>query len=459
MSDRPFTTCPVPAGAEEHGVHGTAWMPMVWAALGCTIATTLIGLSLIILNLRRYRAPKEQRQIVRIAFCVNVFAAVSCSAVYNEEVAQYLVPISDLYEAFALCALYLLYVQFAAPDGTYSDDLFATVKSVQEADMDFDWPRIWWICVFQFPIVEAICVVIEVSTEARGRFCPNSMAPWFGNFWVITLQTFGIGICVIAILKFRGVMKVRMKVRRGMAKLMCFKLIVFLNFAQSLTFSLLLQSEVIKPSAVLSYDDILYGIPGLAICGEMVFISLGFWYAFSSTEYSSKAKPNSKPLPLFKAILHALNPWDLLSGVARIFPLFMELHRNGGWKQYRAARFETSTWNKMKKRWQKRRGKGNAQYEEIGEGLEDLRKPTETHRSHSLLAALETAYAPTTEIDGQQMYRPPPGSPPDEARSHLMPLASPRATSPRQLGSLRYNESPPPYGRVGEDPVSRRDMV
>lgn len=53
----------------------------------------------------------------------------------------------------------------------------------------------------------------------------------------------------------------------------------------------------------------------------MVLFSLSFWYAFSATEYSSKAWPRTKPLNIMHAIADALNPSDLFLGIARIFGL------------------------------------------------------------------------------------------------------------------------------------------
>jgi hypothetical protein len=68
----------------------------------------------------------------------------------------------------------------------------------------------------------------------------------------------------------------------------------------------------------------------------MVLFAAAFWYAFSSTEYSSSAKPKDAPLPIWKAALHALNPWDLIHGMWRIFPLSIEMSRSGDWARWRA---------------------------------------------------------------------------------------------------------------------------
>ncbi|KAK3112050.1 hypothetical protein LTR53_012071 [Teratosphaeriaceae sp. CCFEE 6253] len=482
------TTCPIPAGSEDYGVRGTAWHPIVWAALACTIATVAIALPLIALHLRRYRVPKEQRQIIRLVFCVVVYSVVAFFEVYSYETARYIDPIGDLYvlkliglerlpsilaniavikrsyEAFGLCALYLLYVQYAAPSGTFNDDTFAAVKAAEEIGSNFDWPRISYIFVFQYPNVEILCVMIIEASEATGTYCTNSLDPWFGHLWVQILQSIGIGFCVVAILKFRGNMKQRMKVRRGLAKLGAFKIIVAIRFMQAWIFSLLLQYEVIKPSATFSYNDVLWGVPGLATCAEMVLFSLAFWYAFSSTEYGSNAKPRDPPLPLGTAVLHAINPWDLFVGVARIFPLWSEVHRNGDWAKWRAARSNSGLIGLFKRRFGKSRSTcteaegSNFRYQETSQGLEELKRPTNAHHSRSGSAQSDTEYARITGLGGHQLYEPPSGSPPDEASSFLVPHASPHA-SQAQWNGQRYDRSPSPRGRRSVDATSGRDMV
>lgn len=75
---------------------------MTFIAGACTIATVIVSLSLIGAHLSRYRAPKEQRQIVRIAFSVALYSIVAFFEVFRYEVAQYIDPIGDVYEAFGL---------------------------------------------------------------------------------------------------------------------------------------------------------------------------------------------------------------------------------------------------------------------------------------------------------------------------------------------------------------------
>lgn len=96
------SACPVPKGSEDYGVRGTAWKPMIAVSGICLLITIVVSLSLIIQHLRRYRSPKEQRQIIRIVFSVIVYSLVAFFEIASYAIAQYIDPIGDLYESFGL---------------------------------------------------------------------------------------------------------------------------------------------------------------------------------------------------------------------------------------------------------------------------------------------------------------------------------------------------------------------
>ena len=119
-------------------------------------------------------------------------------------------------------ALFLLFIQYAAPSGNSDDETFAAVKAAEQTETSFNWPKISWIFVFQYPIVEILCVAIQEATEATGHYCLNSLDPEFAHLWVELIESFSIGACVFVILQFRGHMKELMKMRRGLSKLAAF---------------------------------------------------------------------------------------------------------------------------------------------------------------------------------------------------------------------------------------------
>lgn len=86
-------------------------------------------------------------------------------------------------------------------------------------------------------------------------------------------------------------------------------------------FNILIDKNVLKPSARFSYGDLSYGLPNTLMCIECILFSAAFWYAFSATEYAIGQK--QQRLPLWKAALHSMNPYDLFHGVARAAGLVM----------------------------------------------------------------------------------------------------------------------------------------
>lgn len=54
-----------------------------------------------------------------------------------------------------------------------------------------------------------------------------------------------------------------------------------------------------------------------------MLFSAAFWYAYSSTEYSTKARPNYEHLNFFRALLDAMNPSDIIMGIIRIPSLLL----------------------------------------------------------------------------------------------------------------------------------------
>ena len=246
------------------------------------------------------------------------------------------------------------------------------------------------------------------------------------------IESFSIGACVYTILQFRNRFKNLMKVRRGLAKLLCFKGIVFIRFVQTWIFSLLLEYHTIKVSSTFSYNDILYGIPAVLTCVEMVLFSAAFWYAFSSTEYGSGVHKET-PLPMWKAALHALNPWDLIHGMWRIFPLSIEMSRSGEWAKWRAVAKQRGLQGAFRKGVQKYKNKkGQGRYEEVNDERESLSRPMEMGGRDSYQ---DPGYYPMSGgMGGADIYQPPEGSPPSTADSRLMP-----GTQPGQ-----YPKGPPP---------------
>jgi hypothetical protein len=115
--------------------------------------------------------------------------------------------------------------------------MFNTVQAADESDkkLDFDWPRLTWIFVFQFPVVNAISAIITEATEVTGTYCNGNFNPKFGYLWATIIQTLTLGAAISSVLRFYKRMKQRIKARRGLAKLIGFKATVSLMWTQQVS--------------------------------------------------------------------------------------------------------------------------------------------------------------------------------------------------------------------------------
>lgn len=127
------TSCPAkPANAAGKGMPITGSLTfhhlitiIAWVCFGISV---LLWVGLTVPHLRRYRAPNEQRQIFRIVSTPPVFAIIAVISIHAYHAAQYLDPLSNLYESYALASLFLLYVQYVAPDAFSRNEFFHNLE-------------------------------------------------------------------------------------------------------------------------------------------------------------------------------------------------------------------------------------------------------------------------------------------------------------------------------------------
>ena len=125
-------TCPV-EGSTQGGVPIAGSLTLQHIMLicrgACTALTLALSLSLILKHISRYSNPLEQRQIVRLVFTPVVFAVKNLLGIAFYSASIYITPVADLYEAFALAALLMLYVFYVAPDRSQHDQFFAMTQN------------------------------------------------------------------------------------------------------------------------------------------------------------------------------------------------------------------------------------------------------------------------------------------------------------------------------------------
>lgn len=140
--DNDSNSCPALKHPESLTVQGSSHTPMLYISIACFALTAIISVALIIIHLRRYVVPKEQRQIIRITFAPVVVTFVSVIALISYEAAQYVADIGNLYDAFALAGLYLLFVNYSIPQGTFGPELFDAMHDNAAGKLKQGWPKV-----------------------------------------------------------------------------------------------------------------------------------------------------------------------------------------------------------------------------------------------------------------------------------------------------------------------------
>lgn len=344
--------CPLPDNWQEFSVSPvkvagpfTLQHLLFLFSIACAGLTTIISLFLIMKHLHRYTNPKQQRQIVRIIFTPVVFATLSAISILSYSAAQYMQPLTALYEAFALASLFLLMVEYVAPDENTRAAFFENLechkpKSQWLPSKGYNvvpggsgpWYRVSFAAVFLYVIIDTLMTVIELVTEALGRYCEQSWSPKFGHIWVEIITNIFLGAAITKIVGFYGRFRNEptFSMHKPGLKLISFKLIVFINFIQSIIFSILLSH--IKTSRKLTGYDLKYGIPAALVAFEQILFAIFFHYSFRSREYHESMKEDlvTPRMGTFRAAANAFNPSDLLIGMVTAVKLLFGKIAHGG---------------------------------------------------------------------------------------------------------------------------------
>ena len=266
-----------------------------------------------------------------------------------------------------MAAFFLLMSTYVAPDERNRDDLFAEMAPLDKKGYVQGGGSLGWYQVRFFVWPETV----EVSTNSKIRNSPSASsngcqsASYYGSpqlsAWlrerivsprttsisrtygsvcqqssvtsqlalttsqITIIRTISTIIAITAILGFYKRFKSVLKPRGAFKQLLCFKVIVILNFLQTLIFSFLHSSGDLHANKYLTFNDLTNGLPSLILCCEMALIAPVFLMVYSIKPYTlghmaSPEYPSSRhgmqhyqggPLGVY-AILQAINVFDIV---------------------------------------------------------------------------------------------------------------------------------------------------
>ncbi|KAF3770465.1 hypothetical protein M406DRAFT_247007 [Cryphonectria parasitica EP155] len=341
---------------------------------GAAVAFSCLSIFILMANHAMHLSkPNEQLKIMRICLLIPVYGILCFLSVVAPEAYVYLHPWTDLAQAVALGNFFLLLCELVSPNGNERDTFFAALKvpakkkrrngGASSAQDGLTWYRRKWIAIFQFTPVSILIGIFTCITQAAKVYCLTSNKPYFAHLWLNIIHFLSLFVAVMSVLQFYKALRSELSSHKPLAKLLAFKLLVFLNFVLQIIFMILngISPSPLAPTSQLSYSDMTVGIPMLINCLLMVPFSIFFHWAYDVTSYhlshtpatafaatvdndleemrpvvGNANPPQNRPIryqggPLgIKAWVWVWNPMELIHAIVFSFTMFSESRKAGG---------------------------------------------------------------------------------------------------------------------------------
>ncbi|KIW13181.1 hypothetical protein PV08_08368 [Exophiala spinifera] len=271
---------------------------------GCVAFSTLSILILIFRHATHFSRPNEQTKILKICTLIPVYSIGSWISIAKPNSYIYITPWLEFYQGIALGSFFLLLCEYVSPSAASRDVFFAALKVTEKKRRGQDsgtgvdgleWYRKKWFAVFQYPVIALLVAIATDVTQAANLYCLTSHNAHFAHLWLKIAIYASITMAVVAVVTFYVQLKTDLKQHKPLAKFLAFKPIIGLTFLQSILFTILRSTNVLKETSKLTWADVNFGIQTMIICVEMVPFSIFFHYAYDVGAYDL-SKP--RPLPL-----------------------------------------------------------------------------------------------------------------------------------------------------------------
>ncbi|KAL7932095.1 organic solute transporter Ostalpha domain-containing protein [Trichoderma chlorosporum] len=298
---------------------------LFYTTLACLGVTTISSFVLILRHAAHYTKPKEQKQQIRIAVLPIVYSIISLLSIRFYQDSIYLKPLTQVYEAFCVTALFSLFIEYLCPEEDLRLAYFQNLRIEDKKGnalpnggirwINVGSTRKAWIMVFQYPVTKTLSAVVEIATQAGGVYCVNSLSPKYAHIWLLLIDIFIIGGALSAVFKlYRRCRSDFKETNRAFGKLITFKGIVLLQFLQQILFGFL-NGRLFHANNTLTYNDIYYGIPMMLTAIEALLSSVIFHWSYSNRDYLQPFARSESLLGIFEAIISAINVSDIVASI------------------------------------------------------------------------------------------------------------------------------------------------
>lgn len=284
--------------------------------MGICLASTAI---IVFGHIFTYRQPRIQKNLIRIVLTAPAFAIFSAVALISYKATAYLIPFGELYEAFGLIAVFLLMVNLLTPHArTWEEELAFFSDPAVMGTQNFTKAN---IAIFQLLPVRFVVTIATIIVTAAD--CVGGTHYKRGHLIISIINGISTAIALIALFKFlrRFIRQLKVHDSKIVGKLVCFKLIVAVQFLQRIVLSILSQVNALNPTATLSYNDLNLGLGAFLTTIEATLIGLAMvWYywhgPFRQQKHIEAGSQSPKMSPL-AAVWNVIDLWDVIRGIIK----------------------------------------------------------------------------------------------------------------------------------------------
>lgn len=261
----------------------------------CAIFATVLSVFQILEHLACFSDPECQTKVVRILFMVPLFALISFISLCFPSIAEYLNLIRDTYESYVIYAFFQLMI--ALMGGT--DTVYRHLMIEERPLLPHLFPLCYLepirvsplfvqkcrLCLFQFMVIKPLVTITVLILSAKNEMGDHLFDLTKGYFWTTLVYNISITVAFTALLYFYNGLKDLMDGKNALLKFLCVKAVIFLSFWQGLLIQLLAAFGWLPTFSYWSPEDTPTALQDLLICMEMLLVSFGHRYCFSSDEY------------------------------------------------------------------------------------------------------------------------------------------------------------------------------
>lgn len=291
-----------------------------------SIISSVIIFSSIILHLKNYRKPFQQRLMIRIQLIVPLFALSCFSMLKNPESLfnRYLLEsIREVYEAFVIYTFFSLLTDMLGGErniiimtsGREPIDHPGILKYILPA-IDISDPTTFLIIkrgILQYVWLKPVICVSTILTELIGWYNVNDVSATSTYLWLTILYNLSVTTSLYCLAMFWKVLWNDLKPFKPVGKFLCVKLIIFASYWQGVMLAILNFSGVLPGSASTTGNNTNIGvyIQNALLCVELIAFAIGHWHSFSYKPFTISAIPNGR-LEFYYAVKDMFGIKDLV---------------------------------------------------------------------------------------------------------------------------------------------------